>query len=349
MSGKERVAYLDLLRVFSILAVMVLHVSGQSWAVLDVHSAEWRVLTFYDGICRWGAPLFVMISGALMLDRDRTGRQLVRKSLRLVAAFLFWSAVYALVESRRRPMATRELLLEIAAGHYHMWFLFMILGLYLITPFLRRIVASRRLTEYFLLLALIFNFAIPQSLSLAALLNPALAEAAGAIVNKIYFHFALGFAGFYVLGYALSRAELSRGLRWALGALSLAGFAVTVGLTTLLSWRQGAADERVLTYFSLNALLESVGVFLLFRYCSGWTGRLGERGRRVLRALSEGSFGAYLIHPLVLEFLDGALGLRALSFAPALSVPAITLLVFAVSYALTFALRRIPGVGRILV
>ena len=64
-----RILYFDFLRIFATLAVMVLHVAAQNWYGTSVPSFEWQTFNFFDSIVRWGVPIFVMISGALFLNK----------------------------------------------------------------------------------------------------------------------------------------------------------------------------------------------------------------------------------------------------------------------------------------
>ena len=94
---RSRVDYFDALRVLATLAVIVLHLSAQHWADIDVSSRAWFAFNLYDSAVRWAVPVFVMISGALLLSGTQRLSDILKKNvLRLVTAFLFWSAAYAL-------------------------------------------------------------------------------------------------------------------------------------------------------------------------------------------------------------------------------------------------------------
>ena len=136
----ERVAYLDLLRVVSICFVVMIHTVYQSFNSLPVEGWEWQTLNVYDSLSRWAVPIFVMISGALFLDRQKPLREILKKNvLRLVTAYLFWLAVYSVI-NQIYYHDFDSTLTHIIKGHYHMWFILMIIGLYLVTPLLRKIV-----------------------------------------------------------------------------------------------------------------------------------------------------------------------------------------------------------------
>ena len=68
---KTHIAYFDVLRVIAILAVIVLHVAVKPFGNTDVFSFTWEMANMWEGLVRWGVPVFVMISGALFLDPTR--------------------------------------------------------------------------------------------------------------------------------------------------------------------------------------------------------------------------------------------------------------------------------------
>ena len=68
---ENRVIYFDYLRIISIFSVVVLHMAGQNWKTSDVNSFNWGWFNLVDSLVRWGVPVFVMISGALFLEKSR--------------------------------------------------------------------------------------------------------------------------------------------------------------------------------------------------------------------------------------------------------------------------------------
>ena len=71
---KQRVVYYDYLRVFAIIAVIVIHVSAQEWSDFSGRSYEWQVFNVYNAIARWGVSVFLMISGSLFLSINRRNK-----------------------------------------------------------------------------------------------------------------------------------------------------------------------------------------------------------------------------------------------------------------------------------
>ncbi|MEG2119768.1 MAG: acyltransferase family protein, partial [Pseudoflavonifractor sp.] len=159
-----RLAYADLLRCCASLAVIFIHVCGGSFAAYTAGSAGWNVLNVFDSLAHWCVPVFIMLSGMFMLDPKKSmplPSLLFKHLLRILAALFFWGVLYAVVGLLLAGNAMSlgglvSCLKTVLWGNtrYHLWFLYTIAGLYLITPILRSFVkgASRGDFHYFFLL-----------------------------------------------------------------------------------------------------------------------------------------------------------------------------------------------------
>lgn len=338
MDKSQRMEDLDVLRVLATFAVMVLHVASSKWYSTDVRTAQWQALHLWDSLVRWAVPVFVMISGTVFLDRDISWKRLFGKYiLRLATAFAFWSLIYALVAGG----SAGHILLAAVQGEYHMWFLPMMVGLYLCIPLLRKLAESPALTRYYLMLALMFTFLLPQLVQLGQDFGGEAvrkgAAAVGADLANLSLQLTAGYAGYFLGGWFLRRAG-RQDRRARFGLLFLLGFLLTAALNGVLTARRGTPVGVYYGSFTLGVLLESVGIFQWFRGRAPRSDRL----RRLVRALSRLSFGAYLVHALVLQQLDRLLGWNALSFHPALAVPAVSAVVFLLSFGVSWLLHRVP-------
>lgn len=346
----HRIWYLDLLRILATFAVVVLHVSAQGWYDTDVRSFAWQSLNFWNALSRWGVPVFVMISGALFLDRDIPVKKLLSKYvLRMATAYVFWSAVYA-GDSVCRGLPLKDGLYRFITGKYHMWFIVMIAGMYLLLPLLRRIAADPYLLRYFLVLASVFSVLIPQGLELLALRSSRWADALRTVVGHADLFLPMGYTIYFLLGHLLLHSDLRPRTQRLLCGLGLLGAAVTVAANGLVAVRQGTAVGMFYNKSTVNVLLFAVGMFVsfgrIFRQFSP-----GPRLRRVIAALSRWSFGAYLVHVMVLEKLQLHFGIVPLAhgWKPIVSVPLISLLIFVLSLAVSAAIGLIPGLRRYIV
>lgn len=145
MNIKQRVEYLDYLRLLATIGVLVIHVALTFTHFSDiVIDDRWYVVNVTESLLRWSVPIFVMISGVsfLCLKRELTLNELWRKYiLRLFLAYVCWNSFYflcsygaAYVKGVELPEPSRLL---VPFGH--LWFLPMMIGVYLVMPFLRAI------------------------------------------------------------------------------------------------------------------------------------------------------------------------------------------------------------------
>lgn len=338
---KTRIAYLDVLRIAATLAVVVIHVCANRWLALTPADPGWHALNVYDGLLRWALPVFLMISGALLLEQEASiGRLHRRYLLRAVCAFVFWSVVYFAVAAANAGKITLHDLPQLVQGHYHMWYLLMIGGMYLIVPFLKKITEDPRLTRYFLLLSLLFAVVIPQTTVLLRIFAEPVGATLRNTVGNIHFGFTTGYVGVFVLGWVLSRHDLSKTAKRWLYAGALLSAVLTVVLTVCICNYTGTTEAPFFEYLTVNVLTQSAAVFV-------WAKdhiRLSEKAARAVSRLSRYSLGVYLSHPLIIEQLRLA-GVDS-DFVPAwIGVPLLTAAVTAAAFAISWLLKKIPVIG----
>lgn len=340
-SREQRTYYFDFLRVFGTFAVMFLHIAAQNWDTKDVHSFEWSVMNFYNAIARWSVPAFVMISGALFLSRDIPIRKIYSKYIfRIFTAFVFWSVMYTVFiydDGGDRVKYISHLI----CGHYHIWFLFMISGLYMIVPFVKKIAESKFLTKYFLEIAFLFAFLPCNIINTLTLFSKDYGGIAWQLFYYFYFNFVAGYTGYFLLGYFVNNTENSRKTEYMIYTAGIIGFAATVLMTLYASRLNGTPTEIFYENISVNILCETVAVFVFFRKNFNFPAKN-------IRTLSQYSFGAYLVHAGVI-YLFEKFGINSLTFSPIISIPVIAVIVFIVSFAISAVLNQMPVLRKYIV
>lgn len=342
----------DLLRILATYGVVILHLSPLPAEYHGAESMPWCISISLSILFRWCVPAFLMISGALFLSPERpfSISKLYRKTiLRILTCFVFWSSFYAIVYCMLSGKGKWTFLNQMLRSHYHMWYIFTILALYMLAPLIRKMTESRRLTEYFLMLGLVFTFAVPRLISFMQLLELPHADVIDSLRSAVAQSNPLPGACslyYFVLGHYLHTYPPRKMLR----SLFIAGGAVGYVLTTLLTiWHTGFTGSSSAQFYDMSSstvLAMSVGVFLLFEYAfAGY--HPGKRMQRVLLTLSECSFGVYLMHPFFIERIEPVLppepvtlvlGTLALAFGFSL-----------ISLTISFLLHKIPILNRYIV
>ena len=339
----QRTHYADLLRVSAAFMVVLLHVAAQYWAAVPIDSVEWFTFHAYDSAARPAVSIFVMISGMFLLDPNKEiplTKLFSRYCKKILIILVVWSLFYAtwrnvfwaLLCGYEIDWATVSTAFQ--TGHYHLWYCYMLLGLYLIIPFLKKITADRTLMKYFLVLAFCF-----------AVILPVIPFTWAKTMRQfMFFSFTLGYTGYFVLGYYFRTTEISRKMRYLCYAAGLASLCFTI----FASYQKAMELNTAFAYydpFTLNTVCLSVAVFLFYQY---EIPELLAGHEKLIGNLVDYSLGIYLIHPFILAVLEH-FGINALLFAPAaLAVPCVAILAFVLSWIATAVMKKIPVVKQYL-
>lgn len=320
-----RTPSLDHLRSLAALAVVCLHVAaGVVVRHPDVHSLAWWAGNVADAASRWCVPVFVMISGALLLGHSPHAQSplafLRHRYGRLLLPIMFWSALYLYIDSGMHPHKaaadTHSSLLN-GTPWYHLWYLYMLIGLYPVTPVLRALLRHCSATQGRLLALGAFLWGAVEVLVLKQ--------------GEAFFLFRfLPLLGYFLAGHLLFEHSQKN----SPGSLSARPLVVLfIGSVTCVAWGAAWLFPRIgMRAFSLMyawqnplVIIMSLAVFLLITH--QWKPFFLDTA---LQRLAPLSFGIYLLHPLWLLGL-AQLGLTAWHWHPALGIPVLTAFTFALS------------------
>ena len=355
MPQTDRRVYADVIRISATLAVIVLHMAAGVFYASPVGSFPWQTLNFYDSLVRVAVPLFVMLSGSLMLSPARNvsiSRLFTKNMPRLLAALLFWGLAYEAYPILKAVFAEGiydvpgvfSAFRRVLSGdvHFHLYYLFIILGLYLVTPVLRVFTANagRRMAQYFL----VVSFSATAVSFFSELLPdlPVLSLLADIRVGVV-----TGFVFYYMLGYYIDRYGLTRIVRYVLYCMGILGFAFTFFATGIVSILTGELVTDFYNGLTPNVMLSSAAAFVFIKNrCA--RREPSPRTAAALARVSNLCFGVYLVHDFFIMLLREC-GLTPLSFPPIFSVPVLSLAVCLAAFAVSWALSKIPFVNRYLV
>lgn len=383
--GRNRIVWMDWLRVAACFMVMVVHstepfyIGGDGSLVLTRADAIWVGLI--DSFVRVCVPLFVVASSFLQFPLScPTGEFFRRRAIRILVPFLLWTLVYALAYGE--PVENlKDALLNFNMTAGHLWFVYMLIGLYVLMPVLSpwaENVGRKELRVYLgiWLLTTLIPFvrtwfggdSLPMIYGPSGIPMQAQYPLCGEACWNSFgmFYYVSGFVGYMLLGLYFRKfvgeMSLRRTLSVALPCWAV-GFAITAGgfIRRVLASSggtfpvAGTADlatiwETTLTYCSLGVVLMTVAWMLLLRRISS----SGGFYNCVVKPLSEAGYGMYLCHMLVLTAFaslfrtwlgigpDGLLGIWTTPSEVALTAVCSFVCVGLVSV----LLRRIPKVGK---
>ncbi len=334
--------WLDAIRVFSILSVVMIHVSAYYVLNYSIASFEWLVGNSIDSLLRWCVPVFVMISGALLLDSSKDEPIFIfyRKRInKIITPLVFWSSFYAVWRLFRAYISTgsaevSEVFFDVinGEGFYHLWFIFMILGVYAFTPFFRIVVKGIDQSEYTVLVFLLCILCISSSVFYQY-------NGYDRFFSLTSF---LSFIPYFFLGHFIKNISWKPSKYLCLTVFSLSYlftafgcwyFSLNYGLQQGLSFYD---------YGTINVMFMSVSVFLFAKYYLP-----DFNQRKIITLCTPLVFGVYLIHPLFLDILRyKQIIVTNLSVFPSIAV--LFLLVATFSLLSSYLFKKLPLLNRLI-
>jgi surface polysaccharide O-acyltransferase-like enzyme len=374
--------YGDPIRLLGVVCVVIGHVADMQMFRLPPTTAQWWVCDVVNALCRWAVPLYIMLSGAILLapERNRPIGQWYRHRLtHLGVPLLFWSIFYTFfgLYYTGWVASPHDAWLNLLRGspYPHIYFFVVIFGLSAFTPMLRIFV--RNASRGMLVGTTIALLAVACGNSIADAILRAQPNAFARFVP---------FLGFYLLGYVLRDTRLTRrGLAWCfVGAVvsvlllaSATGFFTHIEFAAYLAAHGGSAagwslpaypsiSMMAFDFLSPIRILYSTCVWLIFvNVCTKpWP----DRGwhRFAVRQLSPATLGIVLVHPMFRELLHKGTGWHGEVSAAtvgrwlttqvpatpewaamAVGIAIVSALVYLPSAAFVLTLRQVPVVKRI--
>lgn len=333
--NKKRIVYIELLRIISCFSVVLLHVCGQFFNDYSAESVQWKEINIIDSMTRWSVPVFVMISGAVLLGRKYSAEKIRKSILRFAGIYVVWALVYAIYEFACGSRL-KDVFSTVVLGDTHMWFIPMIAGLYLLIPLLDKIVENKRLTEYFIALALFFAVIIPTIINALSEVNLFIGKTANTLLENIGLKFVAGYTLYFVLGKYLDSNEIGTKFRKFIYCVSLFGFVLTFGIPLLLS-----SDNNLVVWaydnMSFNVFVQAVAIFILVKAVFN-----GKTINALYNEIALNSFGIYLVHLIIIKALSGFWDLRQAGVWTFAYILFSSVIVFIISNIIVSLIRRIP-------
>lgn len=342
----KRMIPFDLLRILAAFSVVMLHSAAQFWYTLDIQTPQWLVANSYDAAFRFGVPIFVMISGALFLNPGYSldVKKLYKHNiLRFMVIYLLWSCLYGLWDIRGLSLADiswKDCVREMLYGRYHLWFLPMIIGIYMLLPILKGWLqnAGKKEVQYFLVLFLIFQIGTETLRALTV------TEELHYLLDVFRPEMVCGYLGYFIWGYYLFHVGVEKKVRRYVYFAAVPALVCNVVLGNLLALHRGQAvgslydSFGVFTFLIVTALFLGAQEFLATRQ---W--KAGSR--KVIGELAADTLGVYLVHIGLMEGLK-SFGIHSMTLPIVVGIPVHAFFCFGLGILLAALLRRIPLVGK---
>lgn len=334
----EKRVELELIRAIAILCVVFIHVASVVVNNLeDTSRTSWFFITFLDAAVRWCVPVFIMVSGSLVLQKSEPAVTFFKRRLgRVGVPLLIWLPLYWLaVMAFAPPLPPIEELYELVfftQPYLHFYFLFVMVQLTILTPWLRSVVRSlsRRALALMIILFLYIGFAYQTKTA------------------NVFFLF-IPYLGYYLYGYYAREMTFSKRNK-ILSLITIAVIALVMVIVQFLVREKelvirGVVNAtQIVAYLSPPVILMSLLAFPLFNDETILRRITRLVNKKWIISVGECSFGIYLIHP-ILQLAQGKLipGLYEIQTTHAVVVTlALTAVLFLTSWVIAWSIKRVP-------
>ncbi len=340
MLASKRYVYLDLLKVLAVFLVIYNHshqyINDTNFLVEFFH------YFFYD-VCKIAVPLFIMTTGVIFLGRNTTYHEVFFKRIfRIVIPLLVILGINILLYGGdlKGIILAPFSIYTIPEYPYWIWYLYMLIGLYIVTPFLQKMIKNFNDKDYkmFFILFLI----LPSILEMFPYITNIVLGEPYRIVDSIFLCTFSICVGYYVLGYYLSNKTFD--FKKIKTCIILAFVFVILGFIYLYLGidKFHLTFDTLITYQSFLICIVSICVFILFKHFIGnCTGN--ERFNGIICFLSNLVFGIYLFHVFIIRFLYECGFMEMIfGFNTCLGVLVLDILCFVLTGFIVYLLRKIP-------
>lgn len=331
----KRDVNLDLLRVISCIMVISLHVGAIYGNKINIEypSYYFTVGNFYHSIGRAAVPIFIMLSGLFLLRniKNLNYKYHYKKTFsKIIVPTIIFSILY-FIYSIGTGIIEKGKMFDIfepvrnwlnGVPYYHMWYMYMIIGLYLITPLLIKIRVKIGDGKFeicgwiFMILGIVIN------ITEISIIWP--------------FQFIL-YIGYFILGYSFGkRGNDIKGSYKTYLILSIL-ISLMIFIITEFNIRYELLNNK---FYFLTPLSPLVIVSSLFLYISFIKMKCLNYN---VSKVSEQTFYIYLYHAGVLSIINFIINIFIVNPNPIWYIPILITIVFIISYMLSLITNIIIG------
>jgi surface polysaccharide O-acyltransferase-like enzyme len=292
---QEKKVYIDWLRTIAIFAAVAIHVTGFYYNKFnEIPNTIWWFSNIINSLSRFSVPLFIMISGAVLLGRDITIKSFYKKRFfRLIPPMVFWYSFFVIFRfliSDVTVYDTAKSLIINGKPYYHLWYLTMFFFLMLVAPFINLFIngVKPEKNDLIILLSIFLFLYILNSFSL-------ILETFQDIKITYWKSFAL-YSGYFIGGYFIDRYGnlFKRNI-----SCIVFTFLITI-LGAFLNYYvcynfETVKDYLILSNTSPMVMIITFSIFLFARNVLSFE-------YKIIHIISNASFGVFLIHPFFLYF-----------------------------------------------
>jgi surface polysaccharide O-acyltransferase-like enzyme len=260
---------------------------------------------------------------------------------RMLYAFGFWTLFYALYNTFSGQDLHDDFITMIFQGHFHLWFIPMIIGMYMITPLLRPVAQNKKALLAITIVTGFTGVIIPTLQDLGLFFDTSL------LPGTNHFGFFSAYVCFYFMGILFHETTLSKEARVVIYTLGIISTVVIFYGTYLLTVKDGYHNEDMQADNNLFTAVQGIAIFVGFKELFK-NKKMKESTKKLVLDISGLTFGVYMVHVVLLALLD-KYGFSPVTYPAIYMIPMLILFVLPTSFFISLAIKKIPFIGKYII
>lgn len=336
---------LEMLRIIACFFVIVNHTIDQVF-LSKTPSITWFISLIYFFMSKIAVPLFVMISGAVLLGKQETYKELFKKRiLRIILVIIIFSFINSLVFNGKLPADIISFLkhIYIQPTPLAYWYLYMYLGLLVMLPIIRKMVSNFENKDY-------IYFSIIWAIAIGIM----------PILNKYYnieyptYFFEIpifsGYIIYFILGYFIENKLEEKYINKKIAIILSIFSIICIALSVILTYYEYIYNNNSYLFMDnikfITVAVPTIGVFYLCKYKI--LNKNSNIFEKTVTIIGSCTFGIYLLSEIFVQKLKPIYIYLIEYINPIISIIIIEISIFILGFIITLILKKIPLIKKLI-
>lgn len=328
---KDKLFYLEFLRMIACFLVIVNHTSGRVF--LSALPGPTKFLTLqYFFVSKVAVPIYFMISGIVLLNRIDSFKKNIKRILRIVVVIIVFSLFYYVASGKAFNEFIPSIIGKNVTNAY--WYLYTYLGILIMLPFLQILARNMKKKHflYFIAISILLEGTLPMFDKLNTSFS--ISEYFDLPLYSMYISYL--YIGYYIQNYM----KIDKKSFY----ISIFLFFSTLFIITLISYSKLLNNNKIFTILEniayLPVIIMSICFFIIIKYIIEST-NINSTVDLLIRKLSQTTFGIYLLSDFFINRIDFIYEYLSKTISNIISLFIYELVIFLIGFFITVLLRKI--------
>ena len=333
----ERIISLDIIKILAAFMVIIYHFRAMDFGFVENQFYFPNLNKLCLGFCAMSVPLFFMVNGKLMLDKESKFRYFLLKSIKVLGLYIFWMFFMKFIAS---ILFKVDIIETSSSVTLHLWFLRTLSILYFLCFFLKKFYNNKILFGIICVLLIIFPFGYNYFLIVCKYNHIPFFERMDRTGFFTMYSILYYFAGKFLFDicYKLHNMKLYR--FFEIGSIVFGWILLNAEVVLWTNLNNKLFDGVNASFPTLGTLFMALGTFSLLCRIKNVK---NIRVKKIICFLSGNIMGVYLLHPIVIVFIKKVITCKM----NIVQVSALAIFVMVLSAMITSIIKKIPMIKSI--